>query len=389
MTHGSILVVAKARDDPFTALFFGGLPPDITRHLRIRAFGIDSLTAGLAGAAAVIMMRRGLFDFGGLSACAGVLGIPRYYFVDDNFMIVREEPDRYGPYWSEYTDDNVRRALRGFEGVLLGSRPLLEYFAARSLHPRLIEYPPVAWPVLRPRAPGGGRAADEPFRIAFFGGDHRRDVLATVVYPAIQRLARSHAVELIVAGIDPAKLPSAPNVHVVHQPYEIRYGEALRQLARHRIDVLVHPTPATRNNPYKNANVLINARAVGAVPVLSDMPPYGTLGSPPPAVLCANDQDAWYAALARLANDRCLGDEVFQRVERYCQDHFSGDANAVAIRNILGAHGAPARATRVARRVVAGPPLALDRARAWARRTAGKSRLLRRAVRYVRGQAAG
>jgi glycosyltransferase involved in cell wall biosynthesis len=387
MTPGYVLVVARARDDPFTALFFGGLPPDIIRNVRIRAFGIDSLTAGLAGAAAVIVMRRGLFDFGRLGACARVLGIPRYYFIDDNFMIVREEPELYGPDWSEYTDDNVRRALRGFEGVLLGSRPLLDYFAERSLHPRLIEYPPIAWPVLRPRARGGGRAAEEPFRIAFFGGDHRRDVLAAVVYPAIRRLARGHAVELIVAGIDPASLPSAPNVHVVHQPYEIRYGEALGQLARHRIDVLVHPTPATRNNPYKNTNVLINARAVGAVPVLSDMPPYDTLGSPPPAVLCANDEDAWYAALARLADDRCLGDEVFQRVERYCQEHFSGDVNAAAIQNILAAHGAPGRAARVARRVVAGPPLAFDRAGAWARRTAGKSRLLRRAVRYVRGRA--
>jgi glycosyltransferase involved in cell wall biosynthesis len=388
MTPGYVLVVATSRDDPFTALFFGGLPPDILRHVRIRAFGVDSLTSSLAGAAAVIVMRRGLFDFGGLSAYAGVLDIPRYYFVDDNFMIVREEPDLYGPDFSEYTDDNVRRALSGFEGVLLGSRPLVEYFAQRSLHPRLVEYPPIAWPILRPRAPGGGRAADEPFRIAFFGGDHRRDVLATIVHPAIRRLASRHAVELIVAGVDPAALPPAANMRVVHQPYDVRYGEALRQLARHRIDVLVHPTPPTRNNPYKNANVLINARAVGAVPVLSDLPPYDTLGSPPPALLCANRQDAWYDALARLADDRDLGDEVFQRVERYCHDHFSGDANAEAIRRILAAHRAPARATRVARRVIAGPPLAFDRAGAWARRTAGNSRLLRSAVRYVRGRAA-
>ena len=50
-------------------------------------------------------------------------------------------------------------------------------------------------------------------------------------------------------------------------------------------------------------NVLINARAVGAVPVLSNLPPYDSLGSAPPALLCENDPAAWYDALARLMRD--------------------------------------------------------------------------------------
>ena len=382
-----ILVVAKSRHDVFTALFFDGLPPDVRRHIRVLEFGNESLTAALAGATALVVMRHGLFSFGSLSGCAGLLKVPRYYFLDDNLMLVREEPEVYGPYWSQYTDDGLRDALKGFAGVLLAGRPLMAYFAERALHPRLIEYPPIAWPILRSRD-DSARGVEEPFRIAFFGGEHRRGVFASFVYPAIQRLARERAVELIVAGIDLAALPPAANVRVVHLPYELSYGTALRQLAEHGVDVLVHPTPPTRNNPYKNANVLINARAVGAVPVVSNMPPYDALGSPPAAVLCENSEEAWYAALARLAQDRCLRDQVFERVARHCDEHFSGDLNAAAIRQILAAHAAPGRWTRVARRVVAASPFGVDRTLFWARRTARKSRMLRRAVGYMRGRTA-
>jgi len=181
-----ILVVTKCRDDVFGGLFFEGLPADLRRHIRILEFGNDSLTRGLAGAAAVIVMRHGLFAFGRLAACAGLAGVPRYYFIDDNLMLLSEEPEVYGPYWSAYTDAGVRRALKGFAGVLVASRPLMRYFEEHALHPRLIEYPPMVWPVLRSRAAGWRPTGAEPFRVAFFGGEHRRDLFSTVVYPAVQ-----------------------------------------------------------------------------------------------------------------------------------------------------------------------------------------------------------
>ena len=62
-------------------------------------------------------VRHGLFSFGSLSGCAGLLKVPRYYFLDDNLMLLREEPEVYGPYWSQYTDDGIRDALKGFAGV--------------------------------------------------------------------------------------------------------------------------------------------------------------------------------------------------------------------------------------------------------------------------------
>ena len=384
-----LLVVTKSRDDVFGALFFEGLAADLRERIRILEFGNDSLAGALAGSVAVIVMRHGLFSFGHLAACAGWAGVPRYYFIDDNLMLLSEEPEVYGPYWSAYTDENVRRALKGFAGVLLASRPLMRYFEEHALHSNLIEYPPIAWPVLCSRDAGWDRGPGQPFRIAFFGGEHRRDVFAGFVYPAVQRLAREQKVELVLAGIDSDALPTpASQLRIVHFPYELRYGAALAELVRHRIDVLVHPMPPSRNNPYKNANVLINARAVGAVPVLSNLPPYNSLGSPPPALLCENDPESWYGALARLSRDSWLCEQVFEGANGYCEKHFSGRRNAEAVRRILTAHATPGRLMRAARRVVAGPPLGLDRVKVRAERIARGSRVLRRAVGYVRHRTA-
>lgn len=357
-----ILVVAKWRDDVFAALFFDGLPPELRRHVRIVEFGRESLTAPLAGAAAVIVMRHGLFSFGHLPLSAGWARVPRYYFLDDNYILLQEEPELYGPYWSAYSDDGVRHALRGFEGVLLGSATLRQYFENRALHPHLIDYPPIAWPILRTRTRGWTREVGEPFRIAFFGGEHRRELFATTVYPAVQRLAaEQHAIELVLVGIDPATLSADPRVRIVHLPYELEFRAALAELARHNIDAIAHPTPSSRNNEYKNANVLINARAVGAVAVLSDLPPYDALPPPKPALLCANDPAAWHAAFNRLISEPQLCETLFDRADQYCLSAFSGKANAQAIESILAAHPAPTPFTQAARMLTAGPALEFDR----------------------------
>ena len=382
LAAGYILVVARVRDDAFAALFFESLPPDVRAHVRIFEFGRDSPVTALAGASALVLTRRGIFDFRTFSTVAGWLGIPRYHFLDDNFLVVREEPEAYGADWSEYTTHNLRRALRAYTGVLLASRPLIQYFQERKLHMRLVEYPPITWPVLRTRVPA---PPGEPFRVAFFGGDHRKTLFRECVYPAIARLATRRTVEVVAAGIEPGSLPEAAGVRVVPLPYEMAYGAALRRLAAHRIDALLHPTPSSRNNPYKNENVLINARAVGAVPVLTHTPPYDRLGTPAPAVLCDNTVDAWHAALTRLAGDASFGDRVFEETGRYCDRHFSGKVNAEVIRGMLAAHQVPRPGVRLARSVVAALPLELDRCYVRARRRAQQSRRLRGAFRALRG----
>jgi hypothetical protein len=381
---GYLLVVSKYRDDVFGGLFFEGLPAQLRSRVRLVEFGREALTAGLAGASAVLVMRHGLFAFGHLASCAAWARVPRYYFLDDNYILHNEEPEIHGPYWSAFTDDHVRQTLRGFSGVLLGSAPLMRYFEEHALHPRLIPYPPIAWPVLRARENGWSRSAGEPFRIAFFGGELRRDVFMRCVYPAAQRLAEDRAVELVLAGIDPDGMPAPTGqLHLTHLPYDVRYGPALAALADRRPDALAHPTLPSNNNQYKNANVLINARSAGAVAVLSNMPPYDTLGTPPPALLCDNTPDAWFDAFERLARDPDLCARTFDNASRYCDAHFSGRENAEVIRRILDAHPAPGPASRAFRRVIAGPTLGFDRVLVRMKNLARRNALARAAARRL------
>jgi hypothetical protein len=291
--------------------------------------------------------------------------VPRYYFLDDNFMLIREEAETYGSQYEQYTNERVRTVLRSFSGVLLPTRSLTTYFADERLHDTLLRYPPVAGSALASLI----RDEHHLLTVAFFGGMHRREPFVRVVYPAVCRLARDRPVKLVAAGLEAGSLARAPGVEIVHPRYDPSYTAALHQMARHQIDILVHPSGATANNIYKNPHVLINARALGAAPIFSNVPPYDIVAGEQVAVLSENTEDAWYEAIAGLASDVGRRQALLVKLEAYCREHFGGGENAKVIDGILRAHPAPNRSTRVGRLVGAAACLAFGHAR---RRIAGK-----------------
>ena len=103
-------------------------------------------------------------------------------------------------------------------------------------------------------------------KVAFFGGQHRREPFMRYVFPALCRLAASRPVTLFAVGIDLEGVAAAPQLTVAPVAYNPSYPEALRDLAVHDVDILVHPSSDTLNNLYKNPHFLINARALGATP---------------------------------------------------------------------------------------------------------------------------
>lgn len=355
-------MVTLAPYDASCTLFFTHLAGRLP--LRIVQYSIDDIAGPLGGASAVIIV-RGLFEFGNLIACATRLGVPRYYFVDDNFMLIRKDVGTYGSAYEKYTNERVRTVLRDFSGVLLATPSLMKYFADERLHDHLMLYPPVAGPVLESPA----RDGDHPLTVAFFGGMHRRDPFVRFVYPAVCRLARDRKVTLIAAGLEAGSLAPAAGVEIVYPRYDPSYTAALQLVARHGIDILVHPSSATANNIYKNPHVLINARVFGAAPIFSNVPPYDAVAGEQVAVLCENTEDAWYEAIAGLASDARLRQTLLVRLETYCDEHFGGGPNAEIISGILQAHPAPDRLTRLARLVAGAACLAVGHAR---RRISGK-----------------
>ena len=342
-----LAVATLAPEDATTTLFFTHVADRVP--LRIVPFSVEDMTGPVAGlgvarqamsavaGARAIIFTRGLFEFDGMIRSAAWAGLPRYYFADDNFIILKNEPGLYHPSLARrYSPDGVRKALKTFSGVLLSTPSLVDYFAQNNLHPRLFLYPPVADTPETPRVD----RQDATTRIAFFGGMHRREPFRRAVYPAVVRLAAERPVELFAAGIDVSGLAAA-GLTVTPVPYRSSYPAALVEMAARRIDILVHPSNATANNVYKNPHFIINARALGAAPIFSDAPPYNALANEGVALLCDDSAESWYRALCRLAADDRLRQQMKTRIAAYCDAHFNGAANVEMLKGILGTSRAP------------------------------------------------
>lgn len=332
--RGYVLVVSLHPQDVFTTLFFTngfGQPHPI----RVVQYRHGDMGAALAGASAVILV-RGLFEFADLAACAKAMQVPAFYFVDDNFMVLRDLPGVHSRFVERYSVENVRDALRGFTGVLLSSPALLSYFAANRLHPQLHWFPPMEGPPVAVTRP----AEDTGVRIAFFGGQHLHAMFNEMVLPAIRRLATDVPVSLTAIGA-PAGMANSPGLSLKARPYEPEYRRAVTAMRAEGIDILVHPGLAGfENNQFKNPHALITANALGAVPVVSMVPPYEALASEGVALFCEASEGSWYAAL-RQAATAAGRVPVLERLARYCATHFDGHQNHGVMATLLAQHRPP------------------------------------------------
>jgi glycosyltransferase involved in cell wall biosynthesis len=328
---GRILVVTPSHDAS-TTLCFDHLPPPYYQRIRIIHFQLW-LPEEMIGASAVIFVRD-LLSLREWIEYARKLKIPHYYFLDDNLMLLSEEP-AYSAEYRFFTNENVCETLKLFSGVLLSSQKLLEYFRENNLHDHLFYYPPIAeCPILYEKV-GPGPKADKVFRIAYLGGGHRHQSFKEMVFPAICRFARNHAVELFVGGMSNDSLKETEKLSIYYLPFEISYDLALGRFACLEIDLLVHPNSRTGNNPYKTLNVLINTVAMKAVPLLSDNPPYDTLGNEKVAFLCHGDEDSWLEAIQTAFDQPETIKTLKNNLELFCRKNYNGQANIDVLRQIL------------------------------------------------------
>jgi hypothetical protein len=147
-----------------------------------------------------------------------------------------------------------------------------------------------------------------------------------------------------------------PGLTVETLPYDRDYSRSLEAMARHHIDILVHPSSHTRNNEYKNPHVLINARTLGAVPVFSDAPPYDALADHGVCLLTEDTEPGWFTALSTLG-EADVRERMSVRIAQYCDQYFNGAANIACLSEIIAQQkGRAARpsAARLAIRLAGG-----------------------------------
>jgi hypothetical protein len=331
-----VLVVSPDPLGAPTALFFGDQLRLPERQLRVVSLARLDLARLVSGARAVIVVRE-LFECREVVRSARWLGRPVHYFLDDNFMVLREQHGPHSPFVSGYTLPQVREALSRFASVLLATPGLVEYFKTHQLHSRLLEFPPVAIARSKPADDVTGR-----LRLAFFGGQHLHGPFLDFVLPALRRLAAQRPVRLHTFGL-PAAVAQSPGLEVNALAYAPSYHRALATLAALGVDLLVHPAAAGLvNNVYKNPHALISAHMLGALPVVSNAPPYSGIPLLAGRLLCQDTESSWFETLSRLASDAASRYELRHRLDDYVVSTFSGDGN----RRVLAAIGEPSPVNR-------------------------------------------
>ncbi len=258
-----------------------------------------------------------------------VLKIPMYYYVDDNFVVLSEEIEAL----REYTLENVQTWLQGFSGVLVSTAALAEYFLEQKIHYKVEVFPPVlpdcSWfdyPIIPPK-PGG------VFRIGLLAGNHRCQHFLNTVQPALERLAQEYQIEMVVIGNLPLHMK---DLTVYRYPFDFSYKLTLGRMKTSEIDILLHPASFTQNNPYKTFNVLINALAINAVPILANQPPYENVEREGLGFLCEPDEtDSWYEKLKLAISNPAHAKQIRENLDSFLRREYSGRKNEEVIEKIL------------------------------------------------------
>ena len=332
-----ILVVALGPLQASVTLFFDLLPLSVRHLVRVIFAGDVDIKAQIVQAQAVVFV-RGLVEYEALIAFAKRAEVPMYHYCDDNFIVVGEESARYGADYAFYTRDNIRNTLRDFAGCLLSVPNLLDFYRDNALHEHLYLFPPIA-AFDEYGAQPHDYPASRPFTMSFFGGGDRRDAFINYIVPALKRLSKARAIDLIAFGIAPSDVDckAYPNLRVYYPPYEPDYTLAIRQFRHYAPNVMLHSSSATRNNRYKNCNNIINGVLAGAAMICSRTEPYLGLDECAATLLADDSVESWYLAMWQFVNSDTRLRAFYAGAKAYCEAEYSGVDNVRAVHLILGA----------------------------------------------------
>lgn len=353
--QGSIAVLVSSYDASIT-LCFDRLPVVVRARLRVLVYQQwqGTLPEELVGASAIIIARD-LFGLESAIAQAKQLQIPHYYFIDDN-LVALAGLSAFQVEYGAFEAEAVRAALQSFAGVLVSTAALQSYFLNEKLHHQVALLPPIE---LGRGAVGLGRQAatrQEHLKLAFIGGSHRADALARYVVPALVALAVTHTIELYLVGDREApQLASVivglaahvSRVRVVLKPFNYDLDSVLRELRLQEVSILLHPGEPHINGKFKTLNVLLNAKQIGAVPILSAVEPYLAIRDLGVAHVVENTEAAWLRALQACvaSSQQCMLDKL----DEFCTREFSGAASEAVMTKILEAHPPVTQVVRDAR----------------------------------------
>ncbi|MFN7875662.1 MAG: glycosyltransferase family 2 protein [Pirellula sp.] len=328
--HGRIFVVGSDLSAS-TSLPFGGLT---TEFIRLCSQYLDPAALALAEA---MVISRNIFHPWAKQylQAARTMRIPMYYYFDDNFVTLREEYP-VSKEFKEYSLKNITKELQDFEGVMVPNQALVDWCYKTGIHKNILLTPPIAakrtWldtPLL-PQKPHG------TFRFCFMGGGHRTQSFENIVVPAINRLAKSIPIEMIVVGKHDQCSKKLQVSKVYNVPFDISYELTIGRLINAQIDSLIHSgSDCTLNNDFKTPNALINAWHLGAVPVVANQTPYAdTESSQLGLVADWQDPFSWYEKLKESTNQETKKLKL-ENLDRHITERYSKLSAAKVFQDLL------------------------------------------------------
>jgi glycosyltransferase involved in cell wall biosynthesis len=382
---GSILVV-NLHYNASTTLYFDMLPEDVAGRVRVMSFHSGFGVEELMRATCVIFVRH-ISVYRPWIDAAKALGIPAYFFLDDNLPLLAQSGEIVVP-GENLEVSAMRKDLKLFDGVLLSSPNLLEYFEENDLHANLQHFPVSC--VDQRMLPLDYQEPKEKNEtvIAFAGGSHRNKGLWQVVFPALKRLA-SQGTRIHVVAPEPDRaehldllnhLPKTMRVTTL--PFEEGYLFAMRRFARFSPDLMIHAPSDTKNNRFKTLHPLLTAKLLGATAVVPSTAPYDDIARLGVAIVVedALNESSWHDYMSRILAGQYDLARIRLANDRYCAEHFSGRINSDTLTAMLRHHGGEVTWPEQARR--------LHQLTGWTRARAGGTQVVSGATLQVNADTA-
>ncbi|MFM0363168.1 glycosyltransferase [Paraburkholderia sediminicola] len=340
------LLIVNVQYDASTALYFDMLPPPLAQRVRVISNTPNPPLEVLARATAVVVSRA-VRSYQIWIDAARLLEIPVYYFLDDNMPLLAETGEPVMP-GEDFRIEPLRESLRQFNGVLLSSLPLIEYFRNHDLHLRLLHFPVVCTTQdqIRSRfAAMQQREQSDEIVFAFMGGLHRSKAVWELILPALAQIAsEGRRIHFVAPGMqsDSKLLEALPaSLRVTLLPWDHGYIFALRRFACLSPNYLLLAPSGTPNNRYKTLHPLLTAHLVDAVAVLPANEPYVDIEDSSVALMVDQpfEREGWYRVLRRIVDGHVDAAGVKTRNRDFCAREFSGEVNVDVLHEVIASAG--------------------------------------------------
>ena len=241
-----------------------------TTNILFRFIGIPSNVMDIMQADAVICVRcqeNNELDY--LEVCEH-LGIPCFYFTDDNFDVLAEE---YNIAWMIEESNNWNKArLEKFEGIIVTSENLYSYFVEKyDIATEKMYYLPC---MPAERMIQYNAMSDTCIKFAYLGGQWRNESFINEFLPVLKDLSKYYHVELIICDDENLQINDFANIDIIRIKRRLNLSELLREVRAYSPNFLIHSGYSQKNDIYKNVNALFNALCIGAVLITNDIMPY-------------------------------------------------------------------------------------------------------------------